>query len=115
MISFADLKIDALVAGKTIKLSFDDLDYYTLYRLFKQLQAVFGDGEFLYEQLYDTDLSYFKEKLRGGLIQKLKNNNVFTLGQLLDLSEKQLIGLKGVGNKSRSVIVYFLKDFFRNI
>jgi len=115
MISFADLKIDAFVAGKKARLSFDDLDYYTLYRLFKHLKEVFGEGELLYEQLYDTDLSYFNQKLRGGLVRKLKNNNVITLGQLFELSEKQLISLKGIGKRSRSDIFYFLKSFFRHI
>lgn len=114
MDSFADLKLNTLIDGKTATVSFDQLDYYTLYRLFKHLQDVFGDGELLYEQLYDTELSYFKRKLRYGVLERLNKNGIVTLGQLFDLSEQQLVNLEGIGPRSKHEIFTLLTTIFNN-
>lgn len=109
---FSDLKLDAVIDRKNAKISFHQLDYYTLFRLFETLKKVFGEGEFLYEQLHNTDLSYFKHRLRNNLIGKLNNNGIYTLGQLFDLSEEDLMNCKGIGRRGTLEVFSLIKEIF---
>lgn len=115
MINLHDLKLTTLINGQEVKLSLAELDYYTLYRLFRKLREMFGDEEILSEQLYDTDLDYFKGKLRRPVLKALKNNGIFTLGQLLNLSDNELDQMKGVGSRTRNDIFFFIQHFHKNI
>lgn len=115
MITLRNLKLTTIINGQQVKLSLAELDYYTLYRMSQILKKMFGNEEILSEQLYDTNLDYFQYKLRRPVIKALKNNGILTLGQLVALSDNELQEMKGIGNRARNDIFYFIQHFYINI
>lgn len=103
-------EIDIYLDGVKTRLDLRKMDYASLRTLSQKLQRILGDNEHIHEMILESDLYYFRRELSGKTISTLHKYGIITVADLMASSYVDLAAMDGLGNKSLSEIVGFIKE-----
>ncbi|WP_104384662.1 helix-hairpin-helix domain-containing protein [Sphingobacterium sp. HMA12] len=103
-------EIDIYLDGVKARIDLRKMDYTSLRNLFMKLQRILGDNEYIHETILESDLFYFRQELSGKTVSAHHKQGIITVADLMNCSYEHLAAMDGLGNKSLSEIVSFIKD-----
>ncbi len=101
-----DIYLDGVKSGVDLR----KMDYTSLRNLSVKLQRILGDNEYIHEMILESDLYYFRHELSGKTVNVLHKQGITTVADLMACSYEHLAAMDGLGNKSLSEIVGFIKE-----
>ncbi|MDQ1148284.1 helix-hairpin-helix domain-containing protein [Sphingobacterium zeae] len=103
-------EIDIYLDGVKTRLDLRKMDYISLRNLSMKLRRILGDNEYIHEVILESDLYYFRQEISAKTVGALQKHGIMTVAELMACSYEKLAAIDGLGNKSLSEIVYFIKQ-----
>lgn len=103
-------EIDIYLDGVKTRVDLRKMDYTSLRNLSLKLQRILGDNQFIHDMILESDLYHFRHELSGKTVSALHRYGIITVAQLMACSYDQLAIMDGLGHKSLSEIVCFIKE-----
>jgi len=80
---------------------------------YKEVDATIVNESIINESLLNTKIHHMDLTVRS--INRLRDNDIYTLGELIKYSEKQLLEFRGLGNKTMHDIEDTLERYYNGI
>lgn len=103
-------EIDIYLDGVKTRVDLRKMDYNSLRNLSMKLQRIVGDNEYIHEMILESDLYYFRQEISAKTVGALQRHGIMTVAELMTCSYEKLAEMNGLGSKSLSEIVYFIKQ-----
>ncbi len=103
-------EIDIYLDGVKTRLDLRKMDYNSLRNLSMKLRRILGDNGYIHEMILESDLYYFRQEISAKTVGALQKQGIMTVAELMACSYEKLAEIDGLGNKSLSEIVYFIKQ-----
>ena len=103
-------EIDIYLDGVKTRLDLRKMDYNSLRNLSMKLRRILGDNAYIHEMILESDLYYFRQEISAKTVGALQKQGIMTVAELMACSYEKLAEIDGLGNKSLSEIVYFIKQ-----
>lgn len=103
------MEVEIYVEGQKARIDLARLDYASLYKLFRKLRYLLGEGDFVLSAILDEELIYLEDELPRKPINILLRNGISTVADLLAASDSELAAMDGLGRKSLSEIREFIR------
>ncbi|HBI87244.1 DNA-directed RNA polymerase subunit alpha C-terminal domain-containing protein [Sphingobacterium sp. UBA7038] len=103
-------EIDIYLDGVKTRVDLRRMDYTSLRNLSMKLQRILGDNSFIHEMILESDLYYFRQEISAKTVGVLQKHGIMTVAELTACSYEKLAEMDGLGSKSLSEIVGFIKE-----